>query len=210
MEDQDLEKFRKMIRDKGQKIEPWTLFHSALMFCQQALDFPGTWEDKAEVMRQFAETFPLVWGPSVEDDSQTKAMLVFLTEEMALAFRFMSVMASLKDAGEVISAERRYLNDRITHYEMLESEESSFVRDALTLEMLFLQPFFKRFHEEIVKEDVSLLFGCATLNSACQALAGQDENENNIEYSDYISRLQQAKDILLRFKARETYSSTSC
>ncbi len=211
MNEQNLEMFRKMIRDKGRKITPEILFHSALEFCQQSLDFPGSWEGKAEVMSKVTKSFPLIWGPFVEDDSQSMAMLTFLTHEMALAFRFMSVMAALEDAGEVISAEQRYLIDRIMHYETLESEESGFARDAITLEMLFLQPFFKWFHEKIIEEDVSLLFGCATLNSACQALSGKDGNGNKTDlYYDHISRLQRAKKILSGFKAREAYSSTSC
>ena len=211
MNEQNLEMFRKMIRDKGRKITPEILFHSALEFCQQSLDFPGSWEGKAEVMSKVTKSFPLIWGPFVEDDSQSMAMLTFLTHEMALAFRFMSVMAALEDAGEVISAEQRYLIDRIMHYETLESEEAGCTKDTLTLEMLFLQPFFKRFHEEIVKDDVSLLFGCATLNSACQTLSGLDDNGNQSEqYFDHISRLQRAKGILSRFKPREAYSSTSC
>lgn len=207
---EDFEKYRKMIRDSGQKIYPWTLLESALMFCRQALDFPGTWEGKAEVMRQFAEAFPQLWGEFVKDDRQTMAMLNFMVREMALAFRFMSVMSAVADAGEVLSAECRYLHHRMEHYELLELEESGAGKDALSVEMYFLQPFLGRLNEELAKEDASLLFGCAALNSACAALAGKDENGNECENSDTLSRIRRAKGILLGFKPREAYGSTSC
>ena len=55
----DFEKFRKIIRDSGQKATPEILLDSAVRFCHQAMDFPGSMNESCLLAQKAREEFLL-------------------------------------------------------------------------------------------------------------------------------------------------------